>query len=101
MGSGWISRLTAGPLRGTSLASSGLLGAVARPGLLPIADAGGVEGAPDDLVADAGEVLHPAAPNQDDRVFLQVVTDAGDVGGDLDPGGQTDAGDLPEGRVRL
>src|SRR5207249_5636201 len=60
----------------------GRLRAVARTGLLAVADAGGVERAPDNLVADTGEVLHPAAADKDDRVLLEVVPDAGDVGGD-------------------
>src|ERR671920_285764 len=74
------SRRGAGPRRGTSAA---LLGAVAGPCLLAVADAGGVEGAPDDLVAHAGEVLHPAAAHEDHRVLLEVVPLARDVGGDL------------------
>jgi hypothetical protein len=34
-------------------------------------------------------------------VLLQVVADARDVGGDLDPAGQPDTGDLTQSRVRL
>src|SRR6187200_2284512 len=78
-----------------------LLGAVARAGLAPLLDAGGVERAADDLVADAREVSNAPGSHQHDRVLLQVVTDARDVGGDLDPRGQPDAGDLAKGRVRL
>src|SRR5579884_11221 len=97
-GSGIRSRRGAGPLRGISAL---LLGAVAAAGLLAVPDPGGVEGAPDDLVADPGQVFDPAAPDQDDRVLLEVVADAGDVGGDLHPAGQADAGHLAQGRVRL
>src|ERR671918_607788 len=78
-----------------------LLRAVLRPSLLPVGHAGGVEGGPDDLVADSGEILHPAAPHQDDRVLLEVVTGTGDVRGSLDAAGQADASNLPKGRVRL
>src|SRR5919107_6041109 len=92
------SRRGAGPRRGTSAA---LLGAVAATGLLAVADAGGVEGAPDDLVADAREVLHPAAAHEDHRVLLEVVPLAGDVGGDLHAARQPDPGHLAEGGVRL
>src|SRR5438128_2106659 len=83
----------------TSLLSG--LGAVPRSGLLPVPDPGGVEGPADDLVPHTREVLHPAAADEDDRVFLQVVTDSWDVGGDLDPARQTNARDLAKGRVRL
>src|SRR6266536_4496567 len=78
-----------------------LLPAVLGPGLAAVPDPRGVECGTDDLVADAREVLHPAAPHEHDRVLLQVVADPGDVGRDLDARGQADTGDLPKGRVRL
>src|SRR5579872_1155464 len=77
------------------------LGAVAAAGLLAVADPRGVEHAPDDLVADAGQVLHPAAAHEHDRVLLEVVPLTGDVGADLDAAGQAHAGDLAEGGVGL
>src|SRR2546427_13179989 len=76
----------------------GGLGAVPRAGLLAVTNAGGVPGAADDLVPNAREVLHAAASHEHDRVLLQVVADAGDVGGALPAGGQPAAGDLPERR---
>src|SRR4026207_1731769 len=75
-------RFGAGPLRGMSALL--LLRAVSAAGLLAVLHALGVEGPADDLVADAREVLPPAAADEHDRVLLQVVTHAGDVGGDLD-----------------
>src|SRR4051794_39529814 len=78
-----------------------LLGAVAAAGLLAVLHALGVERAADDLVADTGEVLHPAAADEHDRVLLEVVTDARDVRRDLDAARQAHAGDLAEGGVRL
>ena len=42
------------------------------------------------------EVLHPAAADEHHRVLLQVVSDARDVGGDLDLAGQPDSGDLAQ-----
>src|SRR5664280_229224 len=92
------SRRTAGPLRGTS---GLLLGAVAATGLIPLPDARCVQGAADHLVPDTGEVLHTTTADQDDRVLLEVVTLAGDVGRDLEAAGQPHAGDLAERRVRL
>src|SRR5215207_533535 len=103
MGSGVSGRRLAGPLRGIRqfLLDLLALGAVARAGLPAVADALGVEGAADDLVADAGKVLHPAAADEHDGVLLQVVAYARDVGGDLDAAGQPDAADLAQGRVGL
>src|SRR5690349_12281939 len=78
-----------------------LLGAVTAASLLATPDTLGVERAADDLVADAGEVLHPAAAHEHDRVLLQVVAHARDVGRDLDAAGQAHARDLAQCRVRL
>src|SRR2546425_6362916 len=51
------------------------LGPVLRATLLAIANARRVERGTDDLVADAGQVLHATASNEHDRVFLQIVAD--------------------------
>src|SRR4029450_11509504 len=103
MGSGVSGRRLAGPLRGFRqfLLDLLALGAVARAGLPAVADALGVEGAADDLVADAGQVLHPAAAAEHDGVPLQVVPDARDVGGDLDAAGQPHPAHLAQRRVGL
>src|SRR3954466_11064913 len=78
-----------------------LLRAVPAASLLAVLHALGVERAADDLVADTGKVLHPAAADEHDRVLLEAVTDARDVRRDLDAAGQAHTGDLPEGGVRL
>src|SRR4029078_3309247 len=77
------------------------LGAIAGPGLLAVADAGGVERPANDLVADAREVLRGPPTHEHDGVLLQVVTDAGDVRGDLDARREPDAGYLAERGVGL
>src|SRR5215468_8529322 len=92
-------RFVAGPLRGISALL--LLRPVAAARLLAVADALGVQGAADDLVTDPRQVTDPAAADEHDRVLLQVVPDARDIGGDLDLAGEPDPGDLAEGRVRL
>jgi hypothetical protein len=51
------------------------------------------------VIADAGQVFDPAAPDEDDRVLLEVMSDAGDIAGDLDIIGQTDSGHLAESGV--
>src|SRR5205085_12295755 len=77
------------------------LDAVLGARLLAIAHTGGVEGAADDLVADARKILHTAASHEDDRVLLQVVPFARDVGGDLHPVGEPHTRDLAQRRIRL
>src|SRR4051812_34409228 len=101
IGSASSGRIWAAARRGTSWPSLPFLDAVLRARLLAVAHAGGVQGAADDLVAHARQVLDAAAADEHDRVLLQVVTLAGDVGGDLDAARDADAGDLPQRRVRL
>src|SRR5262249_53981926 len=69
---------------------------VLRAALTPILGTDRVESAADNVVADAGEVLHTAAANEDDRVLLEVVTHPGDVGRHLDAVGEPHARNLPE-----
>src|ERR687895_126308 len=91
LASGSTGRIWAAERRG--IGDSGSLDAVAGAGLLAVGDAGGVEGAADDLVADARQVLDAASPDQDDRVLLQVVALARDVGRDLHPVSEEHTGD--------
>src|SRR5690606_12158186 len=61
-----------------------------------------IEHAAQDVVANAGKVLHAAAADQNNRVFLQVVAFAGDVAnGFVAVLGQADLGDLTQSRVGL
>ena len=55
------------------------LRAVLRAALIALLHAARVEGAADDVVAHARQILHAAAADQHDRVLLQVVSLAGDV----------------------
>src|SRR3954454_2354492 len=119
-GSGMSSRRGAGPLRGIrrrrlrrppdagrsahwfARCARSLcvpLRAIARAGLLAVADARGVESAADDLVADAGKVADTAAAHEHDRVLLQVVPHARDVRRYFLSTRQTHAGHLTESRV--
>src|SRR6185312_9005775 len=76
-------------------------GAVERATLPAVLDPLGVEDAAQDVVADAGQVLHAAAADQHHRVLLQIVAFAGDVAHRLDARGQAHLGHLPQGGVRL
>src|SRR5262249_36026713 len=54
-----------------------------------------------DVVANARQVFHAAAADEDDGVFLQVVAFARNVADRLVLRRETDLGDFPESRVRL
>src|SRR5512143_1924999 len=101
-GSGRIFRFSTSRRRGIeSLSLARALGAVLRAALLAALDADRIEGAANDVVAHAGEVLHAAAADEDHRVLLEVVPDARDVARHLEAVGEPHARHLAERRVRL
>ena len=53
------------------------------------------------MVTDAREILYTAAANENHGVLLQVVADAGDVGGNLHAVDKADTANLTQSRVRL
>src|ERR1700682_2033901 len=77
------------------------LGSVLRATLLAASDPHRVQSAADDVIAHSREILNPATANQHDRVLLQIVADAGNVGCNLNSIGQSDAGNFTQGGVRL
>src|SRR5271168_1946043 len=77
------------------------LGAVFRAALLAVGRARRVERAANDVIAHAREILDASAAYEHDRVLLQVVADARDVGRDFFPVGQAHARHFTQGRVRL
>src|SRR5262249_34478553 len=83
------------------LASLSPLGALLGTAPLPLLPPPAVQTPADDLVPHAGQVPHAPAADQHDRVLLQVVPLAPDVGRDLVPVGEPHAGDLPQRRVGL
>ena len=77
------------------------LRSVLRPALFPVGHARGIERAADDVITNAGEILHAAPANQHDRVFLQVVPDSGYISGYFDSVGEPHASHFPQRRIRL
>src|SRR5262249_45746115 len=69
--------------------------------LVLIFDAGAVKDAADNVIANAGKIADSAAADEDDRVFLKIVADAGNVGSDLAAIREAHAGDLSQGGVGL
>src|SRR6185295_1708223 len=79
----------------------GPLDAVLGPARLAVLDAGAVQRAADDVIAHAGQVAHAAAADEHDRVLLEVVAFARDVGRGLAAAREAHAGDLSKSGVRL
>jgi hypothetical protein len=79
----------------------GPLRSVLRPSLLPIGDAGSVQRSAHDVITHAWEVFYAASADQHNRVLLQVVPYAGDIGRHFDSIGQANAGHLAQSRIRL
>src|SRR4029079_8046849 len=100
-GSGGTSRLGISRLRGIDLSLLGALRAVLRTTLHPALHADRVERPAHDVIAHARQILDAAAANEHQRVLLQVVADAGDVGGHFDAVGEPDARHLAERGVGL
>src|SRR5262245_16385270 len=74
---------------------------VFRSSLHAALDAHRVERASHHVIANARQIFHTAAANEHQRVFLQVVADAGDVSGDFDAVREAHARDLAQRRIRL
>jgi len=63
----------------------GPLGAIFGAGLLSLLDSNGIQGSPHHMVANPRKVLDTSTTDQNDGVFLQVVSDTRDVGSYLNP----------------
>ena len=70
------------------------LGSVFGATLCTILDTGGIEGTADDVVTYTGKILNSAATDENNTVFLKVMTDTGNVSGNFDSVGKTYSGDL-------
>src|SRR5690606_7500199 len=77
------------------------LGSVLGTPLPAIGHTARIQGAANDVVTHARQVLHASTANEHDRVLLEVVTLARDVRGDLVLVRQPNARDLAQRGVRL
>ena len=101
-GSAGVARCTATFLRDVlSCCLLRPLGAVLRTALTTIRHTCRVKRSANDVIANARQILHAAATNQYDRVLLQVMADAGNVGRDLNSIREPHASNLSKRRVRL
>ena len=76
-------------------------GTVFGTALAAFIDAETVERTTDDVVSDTGQILYPAAADEDDGVLLEVVAFTADVGNDFEAVGEPDFSDLTKRGVRL
>jgi hypothetical protein len=53
------------------------------------------------MIPDPGKILNPAAPDQNHRMFLEIVADAGDIGGYFRSVRKPDTGHFTQRRIRL
>ena len=79
----------------------GFLGAVLGTALAPVSHTRGIQGAPDRMVSHAGQILYPAAAYENDRVLLQVMSFATDIGGDFMTVRQPYSRNLTQGGIGL
>jgi hypothetical protein len=79
----------------------GTLGTILGAALLAVGDADRIERSTHNVVANSREILDATAADEHDRVLLQVVADAWDVGRNFDPVREANARNLAEGRVWL
>ena len=78
-----------------------LLSTVAATRLFAAVDAQGVSASANDLVSHTGEVANTTATNQDDGVFLKIVSFAGDVDRHFLAVAQSNAGNFAKSRIGL
>lgn len=69
---------------------------VLRAPLFSVTYTRGIKSSTDDVVTNSGQILHTPSPDHDDRVFLEVMSFARNVGCHFDSVCQTNARDLPQ-----
>src|SRR6185503_4157915 len=75
--------------------------AVLRTSLLSISHADRVQRSANHVISHAGQILDAAATDQNDRVLLQIVANARNVGRNFNSIGQTDTSNLAQRRIRF
>jgi hypothetical protein len=83
------------------LTSGALLDTILRTRTATTIHAEAVEATTDDVITNTRKVLYTAAANENDGVFLEVVTFTRDVCSDFVTGGKTHTSDLTQCGVRL
>src|SRR5262249_60909416 len=77
------------------------LGSVLRSALFAVSDAGCIQRPANHVVTNAWQIFHAASANEHNRVLLQIVADAGNIGSNLDSVRQPYAGYFAQRRIGL
>src|SRR5262249_49075327 len=88
-------------LRSWSSSARSALSSILRTALLAVSNALSVQGSANGVVTNTWKVLHTASANQNDRVFLKVVSNAWNVRADFVTIRQTHTANFAKSRVRL
>lgn len=96
-----ITEVAKSPRCGAVKKTLGLLRTVTASGLLTTVDTEGIAGSANDLVSNPWQVPHTTTTDENDGVFLKVVTFTWDVNRDFLAVAQANPSDFSQGRVRL
>jgi hypothetical protein len=77
------------------------LGTILRAGIFPILDANRIQCSPHYMVPNPGEVLDTSTAYQNDGVFLQVVSDARNIGSHFYSVRKSNTRNFTQSRIRL
>jgi hypothetical protein len=100
-GSGRVPRPSPGSAGTAPLLCLRLFRAIPRTSLLAVLNALRIERATDDMVTHTGQILHAASADHNDRVLLQIMAFARNVGCYFHAARELHAGYLTERRIRL
>ena len=67
----------------------------------PFLNPNGIQSSTNDVIANAGEIFDATSSDKHDRMFLQIMSDAGNIRSHFDSVREPDAGDFSQRRVRL
>jgi len=88
-------------IRGNPKLLFGPLSPVLRSALLPVLHCGAIQGSAHNVVTNSREVFYAAPADEDDAMFLEVMTLSADISDDLFSVRKTNPSHFSERRVRL
>lgn len=74
---------------------------VFRSSLLPVWNSCSVENSPDNVISHSRQIRHSSPADHDNRVFLQIVANSGNIGCHFHAVGEAHTRDFPKGGIRF